>query len=66
LNIPNSFQGIEEDPLKLLTTAKKVLGLPIVIEVMNLCGIYLVAKYVDIIQVENQNICNISLLKNGA
>ena len=47
---------MEEDPLKLLTTAKKVLGLPIVIEVMNLCGIYLVAKYVDVIQVENQNI----------
>jgi len=47
---------MEEDRLKLLANAKKVLGLPIVIEVMNLCGIDLVAKYVDVIQVENQNI----------
>ena len=42
-----------EDRLKLLAAAKKVLGLPIVTEVMNLCGIDLVAKCVDIIQVEN-------------
>jgi 3-deoxy-7-phosphoheptulonate synthase len=41
---------MEEDRLKLLATAKKVLGLPIVTEVMNLCGIDLVAKYVDVIQ----------------
>ena len=40
---------MKEDRLKLLATAKKVFGLPIVIEVMNLCGLYLVAKYVDII-----------------
>mgnify|MGYP006165791535 FL=1 len=47
---------MEEDRLKLLATAKKVLGLPIVIEVMNLCEIDLVAKYADVIQVGNQNI----------
>ena len=41
---------MEEDRLKLLAIAKKVLGLPIVTEVMNLCGIDLVAKYVDVIQ----------------
>ena len=47
---------MEEDRLKLLAVSKKVLGLPIVTEVMNLCQIYLVAKYVDVIQVGNQNI----------
>ena len=40
---------MKEDRLKLLATAKKVFGLPIVIEVMNLCEIDLVAKYVDVI-----------------
>ena len=47
---------MEKDRLKLLAAAKKVLGLPIVTEVMNLCWIYLVAKYVDVIEVGNQNI----------
>ena len=49
---PNSFQEMEEDQLKLLAAAKKVLGLPILTEVMNLCEIDLVSKYVDVIQVE--------------
>ena len=47
---------MEEDRLKLLAATKKVLGLPIVIEVMNVFEVDLGAKYVDIIQVENQNI----------
>ena len=57
---------MEEDRLKLLAATKKVLGLPIVTVVIYLCEIDLVAKYVDVIQVENRNICNFSLLKNGA
>jgi 3-deoxy-D-arabino-heptulosonate 7-phosphate (DAHP) synthase len=44
---------MEEDRLKLLAAAKKVLGLPIATEVMNLCEIDLVTKYVDVIQVRN-------------
>jgi 3-deoxy-7-phosphoheptulonate synthase len=54
---------MEEDRLKLLAAAKKVLGLPIVTEVMILFEIDLIAKYVDAIQFGNQNICNSTLLK---
>jgi 3-deoxy-7-phosphoheptulonate synthase len=57
---------MEEDRLKLLAAAKKVLGLPIVTEVKNLYEIDLVAKYADVIQVGNQNIRNFPLLINGA
>ena len=49
------FKGVE-DRHKLLAADKKVFGLPIVTEMMNLCEIDLVTKYVDVIQVENQNI----------
>jgi 3-deoxy-7-phosphoheptulonate synthase len=47
---------MEEDRLKILAAAKKFLGLPIVTEVMNVFEVDLGAKYVDIIQVESQNI----------
>ena len=60
---PYSFQGMEEDGLKLLATAREVSGLPIVTEVMNPREIDLVAKYADVIQVGARNMQNFSLLK---
>ncbi len=60
---PYSFQGLEEDGLKLLAAAKEVSGLPIVTEVMNPREIDLVAKYADVIQVGARNMQNFSLLK---
>ena len=60
---PYSFQGLEEDGLKLLAAAKEVSGLPIVTEIMNPREIDLVAKYADIIQVGARNMQNFSLLK---
>ena len=60
---PYSFQGMEEDGLKLLASAKEASGLPIVTEVMNPREIDLVAKYADIIQVGARNMQNFSLLK---
>jgi 3-deoxy-7-phosphoheptulonate synthase len=60
---PYSFQGMEEDGLKLLAAAREVSGLPIVTEVMNPREIDLVAKYADIIQVGARNMQNFSLLK---
>ena len=60
---PYSFQGLEEDGLKLLAAAKEVSGLPIVTEVMNPREIDLVAKYAVIIQVGARNMQNFSLLK---
>jgi 3-deoxy-7-phosphoheptulonate synthase len=60
---PYSFQGMEEDGLKLLASAKEVSGLPIVTEVMNPREIDLVMQYADIIQVGARNMQNFSLLK---
>ena len=60
---PYSFQGLEENGLKLLAAAKEVSGLPIVTEVINPREIDLVAKYADIIQVGARNMQNFSLLK---
>ena len=60
---PYSFQGMEEDGLKLLASAKEFSGLTIVTEVMNPREIDLVAKYADVIQVVARNMQNFSLLK---
>ena len=60
---PYSFQGMEEDGLKLLAEAKAISGLPIVTEIMNPREIDLVIKYADILQVGARNMQNFSLLK---
>ncbi len=60
---PYSFQGMEEDGLRLLASAKEASSLPIVTEVMNPREIDLVAKYADVIQVGARNMQNFSLLK---
>jgi 3-deoxy-7-phosphoheptulonate synthase len=60
---PYSFQGLEEEGLKLLKEAKDLTGLPIVTEVMNPREAELVARYADILQVGARNVQNFSLLK---
>ena len=60
---PYSFQGMEEDGLKLLAEAKQESGLPIVTEIMNPREIELVIKYADVLQVGARNMQNFSLLK---
>ena len=60
---PYSFQGMEEDGLKLLAEAKEASGLPIVTEIMNPREIELVIKYADVLQVGARNMQNFSLLK---
>lgn len=60
---PYSFQGLEEDGLKLLDEARKESGLPMVTEIMNPREVDLVAQYADIMQVGARNIQNFSLLK---
>lgn len=59
---PYAFQGLHADGLKLLLEAKKVTGLPIVTEIMNLNHLDLFAD-VDIIQVGARNMQNFDLLK---
>lgn len=60
---PYSFQGLEEEGLKLLKEAKELTGLPIVTEVMNSTEVDLVARYADVLQVGARNVQNFSLLK---
>ena len=60
---PYSFQGMEEDGLKLLALAREETGLPIVTEVVNPRDVVLVAKYADIMQVGARNVQNFALLK---
>lgn len=60
---PYSFQGLEEEGLRLLDKARRVSGLPIVTEVMDSVDIPLVESYADILQVGTRNSQNFSLLK---
>ncbi|PLX91520.1 MAG: 3-deoxy-7-phosphoheptulonate synthase [Desulfuromonas sp.] len=60
---PYSFQGMEEDGLKLLAEARALTGLPIVTEVVNPRDVELVAKYADVMQVGARNTQNFALLK---
>ena len=59
---PYSFQGLENDGLRLLMEAKKVTGLPIVTEIMSETQLDDFAD-VDVIQVGARNMQNFCLLK---
>jgi len=60
---PYSFQGMEEEGLKLLKKASEWTGLPVVTEVMNTTEVDLVEEYADIIQIGARNVQNFALLK---
>ena len=60
---PYSFQGLEEEGLKLLSKAREVTGLPFVTEVVNPETAELVAEYSDILQIGARNAQNFALLK---
>jgi 3-deoxy-7-phosphoheptulonate synthase len=60
---PYSFQGLEEEGLKLLAKAREITGLPIVTEVVNPETAELVAEYADILQIGARNAQNFALLK---
>lgn len=60
---PYSFQGLEEDGLKLLAKARDLTGLPFVTEVINPETAELVAEYADILQIGARNSQNFALLK---
>jgi 3-deoxy-7-phosphoheptulonate synthase len=60
---PYSFQGMEEEGLKLLAKARELTGLPIVTEVINPETVELVAEYSDILQIGARNAQNFALLK---
>jgi len=60
---PYSFQGLEEEGLKLLAKARDQTGLKIITEVMNPRDLDLCVKYSDILQIGARNVQNFSLLK---
>ena len=60
---PYSFQGLEEEGLKLLAQAREETGLLIVTEVMSASHIELVGRYTDIFQIGARNMQNFVLLK---
>jgi 3-deoxy-7-phosphoheptulonate synthase len=60
---PYSFQGLEEEGLKLLQKAGKETGLATVTEVMTVTNVDLVAEYADVLQIGARNIQNFPLLK---
>jgi len=60
---PYSFQGLEEEGLKLLAEAREKTGMPFVTEVITPTDVALVAEYADILQIGARNMQNYALLK---
>jgi 3-deoxy-7-phosphoheptulonate synthase len=60
---PYSFQGLEEEGLKLLADAREKTGLHIITEVISPSDVVLVAEYADILQIGARNMQNFPLLK---
>lgn len=60
---PYSFQGLEEEGLKMLAQAREMTGLRIVTEAVDPRDIELIAKYADIIQIGARNMQNFRLLQ---
>jgi 3-deoxy-7-phosphoheptulonate synthase len=60
---PYSFQGLEEEGLKILAEARELTGLPVVTEVMDPRMIDIVACYADVLQVGARNMQNFFLLR---
>ncbi|MFX4263673.1 3-deoxy-7-phosphoheptulonate synthase [Pelotomaculum propionicicum] len=63
---PYSFQGLEEEGLKLLAEAREETGLLIVTEVMDVRTVPMVAQYADILQIGARNMQNFFLLREVA
>jgi 3-deoxy-7-phosphoheptulonate synthase len=60
---PYSFQGLEEEGLKLLKKVRDKMELPVITEVMNTTEVELVEEHADILQIGTRNVQNFPLLK---
>jgi 3-deoxy-7-phosphoheptulonate synthase len=60
---PYSFQGLEEEGLKLLKKVGERTGMPVVTEVMNTTDVDMIEAYSDILQIGARNVQNFALLK---
>ena len=62
---PYSFQGLEEEGLRLLKEAGELVDLPTVSEVISTETFDIVEKYVDVLQIGARNMQNFTLLKRA-
>ena len=62
---PYSFQGLEEDALRMLAEAREATGLPIVTEAMDHRQLELVIRYADMVQIGARNMQNYTLLRDA-
>ncbi len=60
---PYSFQGLEEEGLKILADVREKTGLGVVTEITSVSQADLMKKYVDVIQIGARNMQNFELLK---
>ncbi len=60
---PYSFQGLEEEGLKIMAEVRRELGLAFVTEVITPADVEMVANYANIIQVGARNMQNYALLR---
>ena len=62
---PYSYQGLEEEGLKILARVRAETGLPVVTEAIDHRSLELVMEYADIIQIGARNMQNFSLLRRA-
>jgi 3-deoxy-7-phosphoheptulonate synthase len=62
---PYSFQGLEEEALKILAEARDATGMPVVTEAMDNRQLELVVKYADMVQIGARNMQNYTLLRDA-
>jgi 3-deoxy-7-phosphoheptulonate synthase len=60
---PYSFQGLEEEGLKILADVREETGLPVITEITSPTQADMMMKYVDMVQVGARNMQNFELLK---
>src|SRR5438094_3283147 len=62
---PDSFQGLEEEALRIMADIRDEFGMKIVTEAIDNESLELVEKYADVIQIGARNMQNFSLLKRA-
>ena len=62
---PYSYQGLEEEGLKILARVRAETGLPVITEAIDHASLDLVEEYADIIQIGARNMQNFSLLRRA-
>jgi 3-deoxy-7-phosphoheptulonate synthase len=63
---PYSFQGLEQEGLKILHAVSEEVGIPVVSEVTDPRNVELMSDYVDMLQIGTRNMQNFALLKEVA